>query len=43
MVGGRLKRVGVYVYIELTHVAVQQNLTLHYEAIILELKNKEVR
>ena len=39
-VEGRFKRKGIYVYIQLIHVAVQQKLTQHCKAIILQLKNK---
>ena len=35
---GRLKREGIFVYIELTHTLVQQKPTQHYKAIILQLK-----
>ena len=35
-VGGRSKREGIYVYIELIHFIVQQKLTQHCEAIILQ-------
>ena len=35
-VGGRLKREGIYVYIWLIHVAVQQKLTQHCKAIIFQ-------
>ena len=34
--GGRLKREGMYVYIYLTHVVVQQKLTPHGKAILLQ-------
>ena len=37
-VGGRLQREGIYVYIELIHFVVQQKLTQHCKAIILEFK-----
>ena len=37
---GRFKRKGIYVYIQLIHVAVQQKLTQHCKAIMLQLKNK---
>jgi len=38
-VGGRLKREGIYVYLELIHIVVQQKLTQHCKVIILQLKN----
>ena len=34
--GGRLKREGMYVYLELIHVVVQQKPTQHYKAIIIQ-------
>ena len=34
-VGGRLRREGMYVYIQLIHVAAQQKLTLQCKAMIL--------
>ena len=40
MGGGRLKREGIYVYLQLIHVAVQQKLTQHWKAIILQLRKK---
>ena len=40
MSGGRFQREGIYVYIELTHFIVQQKLTQHCKAIILQLKKK---
>ena len=36
--GGRSKREGIYVYIQLIHFGVQQKLTQHCKAIILQLK-----
>ena len=36
--GGRFKREGIYVYIQLIHFIVQQKLTQHCKAIILPLK-----
>ena len=42
-VGGRLQREGIYVYIELIHFVVQQKLTQHCKAIILQLKKKKKR
>ena len=38
--GGRLKREGMYVYIELIQVVVQQKLTQHCKVIMFQLKNK---
>ena len=38
--GGKVKREGLYVYLELIHVVVQQKLIQHCKAIILQLKNK---
>ena len=35
---GRLKREGMYVDLQLTHVVVQQKLTQHSKAIVLQLK-----
>ena len=35
---GRLKREGVYVDLQLTHIVVQQKLTQHSKAIVLQLK-----
>ena len=40
MVGGRTKREGIYVYIEQSHLIVQQKLTQHCKAIILQFKKK---
>ena len=37
-VGGETKREGAYVHLWLTHFVVQQKLTQHYKAIILQLK-----
>jgi len=37
--GGRLKREGIYVYIELIHTLVWQKPTPHCKAIFLQLKN----
>ena len=37
-VEGTLKREGIYTYIQLIHIVVQQKLTQHYRAIILQLK-----
>ena len=39
-VGGNLKREGIYVYLGLIHAIVQQKLTQHFKAIILQLKKK---
>ena len=36
--GGSERREGIYVYIQLIHVDVQQELRKHFEAIILQLK-----
>ena len=36
-VGGRSKREGIHVYIELIHVAIQQKLTQHGKAIIFQI------
>ena len=36
--GRRLEREGIYVYLRLIHVAVQQKLTQHCKAIIPQLK-----
>ena len=41
MMGGRCKREGLYVHIYLTHFIVQQKLTCHCKAIILQLKKKK--
>ena len=38
-VGERLKGKGVYVYIWLIHDVVQQKLTQHFKAVILQFKN----
>ena len=40
---GSPKREGIYVYISLIHFIVQQKLTQHCKAIILQLKNKDSR
>ena len=40
-VGGRLKREGIYVYIELIHITEQQKLTQYCKAIILQLKHEK--
>ena len=40
-VGGRLQREGIYGYIELIHFVVQQELTQHFKAIILQFKKKK--
>ena len=40
--GGRVKREGIYVYILLIHVIVQQKLIQHCKAIILQLKKEQV-
>ena len=36
--GGRLEKEGIYIYLWLIHVVVQQKLTQHYKAIILQFK-----
>ena len=41
--GGRLKRKDIYVYLQLIHFVVQQKLTHHCKAIILQLKKKYPR
>ena len=38
--GRGLKREGIYIYLELIHVVVQQKLTQHCKAIIFQLKHK---
>ena len=40
VVGGGLKREGIYVYLSLSHIAVQLKPTQHCKVIILQLKNK---
>ena len=40
--GGRVEREGIYVYILLIHVIVQQKLIQHCKAIILQLKKEQV-
>ena len=40
-VGGRFKREGIYVYLQLIHFLVQQKLIQHCKAIILQLKIKQ--
>ena len=40
-VGGRLKREGIYVYIELIQVVVQQKLTQHCKVLIFQFKRKK--
>ena len=40
--GGRLKREGIYVYLQVIHV-VQEKLTQHCKEIILHLKNNLTR
>ena len=39
-VGGKLKREGFYIYLQLIHVVVQQKLAHHCKAITLRLKSK---
>ena len=41
-VGGKLKREGMYVYTWLIHSGVQQKLTQHCKAIIVQLKKNSV-
>ena len=43
VVGWRLKRKGTYAYTELIHAVVQQKLTQHCKAIILQFKKKKER
>ena len=38
LVAGRLRREGIYVYAQLINIVVQQKLTQHCKAIILQLK-----
>jgi len=40
MVGGRLQREGIYEYLGLIHLVLQQKLTQHCKEITLQLKNK---
>ena len=42
LLGGRLQREGIYVYIWLIHFVVEQKLTQHCKAIICQLKKKEL-
>ena len=37
---GRVRREGIYVYIELIYIVVQQKLTQHSKAILLQLATK---
>ena len=39
-VGGRLKREGIHIYLQLIYIIVQLELTQHCKAIILELKKE---
>ena len=39
--GGRAKKEGIYVYIQLIHFTVQQKLTQHCKAIILPPKKRK--
>lgn len=39
-VGGRLKKVAIYVYIQLIHTVVQPKQTQHWKAVILQKKKK---
>ena len=41
-VGGRAKRDGIYVYIQLVHFIVQQKLTQHCKATISQFKKREM-
>ena len=41
-VGGRFRREGVYVYMELSHLVVQQKLTQHCKSAILQSKKKNL-
>ena len=41
--GGRFKREGIYVYLWLIHVEVQQKTTKFCKAIILQFKNKLIK
>ena len=38
--GGRFKKEGIYVYIELLHIVVQQKLIQHCKAIIFQFKKR---
>ena len=38
---GRLKRKGIYVYLQLIHFILQQKLIQYFKAIILQLKKKK--
>ena len=40
-VEGRLKRKGIYVYLQLIHFILQQKLIQYFKAIILQLKKKK--
>ena len=40
VVGGRLHREGIYKYLRLIHLVLQQKLTQHCKEITLQLKNK---
>ena len=39
--GGRLEREGIYVYLQLIHIAVRQKPTKHHRAIFLQLKTNK--
>ena len=39
-VGGRLKREGIYVHLQLIHIVVWQKSTQYYQAIIFQLNKK---
>ena len=41
-VGGRPKRERMYAYLSLIHAIIQQRLTQHHKAIILQLKNSKI-
>jgi len=40
-VGGRLNKEGIYVYLKLIHIVVQQKVALHCKANILQLKKRK--
>ena len=39
--GGRLKKQRIYVYLEWTHIVVQQKLTQYCKAVILQRKKRD--
>jgi len=43
VVGGRLKKEGICVYIELIHIVLQQKLAQHCKAIILQQENNKIK